>query len=69
MHWAWRRFVRNHRRGHTRSSLCRFRALSPSRDLGWSCQRPGGRALERDEAAVRRRPRLVEAFWKQAELW
>jgi transposase len=24
------------------------------RDLGWSCQRPTGRALERDEAAIRR---------------
>ena len=27
------------------------------RQLGWSCQRPTGRALERDEAAIRR--------WKQ----
>ena len=24
------------------------------RQLGWSCQRPAGRALERDEAAIRR---------------
>ena len=28
------------------------------RQLGWSCQRPVGRALERDEAKIRR--------WKQA---
>jgi len=27
------------------------------RQMGWSCQRPAGRALERDEAAIRR--------WKQ----
>ena len=28
------------------------------RQLGWSCQRPTGRALERDEAAIRRWKRL-----------
>jgi len=30
------------------------------RDLGWSCQRPTGRALERDEAAIRRWVRWPE---------
>ena len=29
------------------------------RSLGWSCQRPSGRALERDEAAIR--------YWKKVE--
>jgi len=43
------------------------------RQLGWSCQRPVGRALERDEEKIRRwkrqRPLLVIAFWQQAELF
>jgi transposase len=34
------------------------------RSLGWSCQRPTGRALERDEAAIRR---WIRERWREVK--